>query len=100
METSLTTIRSQFFCLNLEKAFLFKFSVSAAKPITKLGLCLLFLPRNSTISLFLSNSIDFIHEFFKFEKKLPKGLSKKLFLYFNENSEFKKYISILADRGF
>ena len=29
-----------------------------------------------------------------------KGLSEKLFLYFNKNSAFKKYISILADRGF
>ena len=47
-----------------------------------------------------ANSIDFIHEFFKFEKKLPKGLSEKLFIYFNKNSAFKKYISILADRGF
>ena len=51
-------------------------------------------------NVIFANSIDFIHEFFKFEKKLPDGLSKKLFFYFNKNSAFKKYISIFADRGF
>ena len=55
---------------------------------------------NKYKNVIFANSIDFIHEFFKFEKKLPKGLSEKLFIYFNKNSAFKKYISILADRGF
>ena len=55
---------------------------------------------NKYKNVIFANSIDFIHEFFKFEKKLPEGLSEKLFLYFNKNSAFKKYISIFADRGF
>ena len=55
---------------------------------------------NKYKNVIFANSIDLIHEFFKFEKKLPEGLSEKLFLYFNKNSAFKKYISILADRGF
>ena len=55
---------------------------------------------NKYKNVIFANSIDFIHEFFNFEKKMPEGLSKKLFFYFNKNSAFKKYISIFADRGF
>ena len=54
---------------------------------------------NKYKNVIFANSIDFIYEFFRLEKKLPEGLSKKLFFYFNKNSAFKKYISILADRG-
>ena len=60
----------------MDNAFLSKFSVSAAKPITILGLCLLFLLRNSTISTFFCNSKDFNLKlsFFNLDLLLYTGL--------------------------
>ncbi len=46
-----------------------------------------------------ATGIDFIYEFFIFEKKFPKFFSKKLFSTLNKNEKFIKYISRLANKG-
>ena len=44
-------------------------------------------------------SIDFIHEFFKFDNKTNNLLSNSIFSTLGKNILFKKYISLIADKG-
>ena len=47
-----------------------------------------------------SGTIDFIHEYFKFDNKFGKIYSKKLFNLLETNSFFKNYVTKFADKGF
>ncbi len=47
-----------------------------------------------------SSTIDFIHEFFKFDNNFGKLYSKKLFNLLESNSLFKNYTTKFADKGF
>ena len=47
-----------------------------------------------------ASSIDFIHEFFKFDNKLKNNYSNKIFYLLEKNSLFKKYTTKFADKGF
>ena len=44
-------------------------------------------------------SSDFINEFFKLDNKFKNTYSKKLFNFLDNNTLFKKYSIILADKG-
>ena len=46
-----------------------------------------------------ANSIDFIHEFFKFDNSFKNLYSKKLFDFLETNNLFKKYTKKFADKG-
>ena len=46
-----------------------------------------------------STTIDFIHEFFKFDNNFGNRYSKKLFNLLETNSLFKKYTTKFADKG-
>tara|TARA_Y100001970_G_scaffold117730_1_gene146321 strand:+ start:768 stop:1859 length:1092 start_codon:yes stop_codon:yes gene_type:complete len=46
-----------------------------------------------------SNSIDFIYEFFKFDKKFKTKFTNKIFHFFNEKNNVKKLIIKSADIG-
>jgi len=45
------------------------------------------------------SSIDFIHELFKIDNRFNNTYSKKLFDFLENNSLFKKYSMMLADKG-
>ena len=45
------------------------------------------------------SSIDFIHEFFKLDNKFKNIYSKKIFNFLDNNTLFKKYSIMLADKG-
>ena len=45
------------------------------------------------------SGIDFIHEFFKIDNKFNNTYSKKLFDFLENNTLFKKYSMLLADKG-
>ena len=47
-----------------------------------------------------ASSIDFIHEFFKFDNQLKNNYSNKLFYFLEKNPFFKKYTTKFADKGF
>tara|TARA_B100000965_G_scaffold406364_1_gene444908 strand:+ start:1652 stop:2743 length:1092 start_codon:yes stop_codon:yes gene_type:complete len=47
-----------------------------------------------------SGTIDFIHEYFKFDNKFGKIYSKKLFNLLETNSFFKNFATKFADKGF
>ena len=46
-----------------------------------------------------ANTIDFIHEFFKFDNSFKNLYSKKLFDFLETNNLFKKYTTKFADKG-
>jgi len=46
-----------------------------------------------------ANSIDLIHEFFRYEKKLPKHISRGLFNYINQSKFLKKLSMRFANEG-
>ncbi len=46
-----------------------------------------------------ANTIDFIHEFFKFDNSFKNLYSKKLFNFLETNNLFKKYTTKFADKG-
>ena len=46
-----------------------------------------------------SNTVDFIHEFFKIDNNFNNLYSKKLFDFLETNNLFKKYITKFADKG-
>ena len=46
-----------------------------------------------------SNTIDFIHEYFKIDNSFNNLYSKKLFNFLDKNNLFKKYTIKLADKG-
>ena len=46
-----------------------------------------------------SNTIDFIHEYFKFDNSFNNLYSKKLFNFLEKNNLFKKYAIKFADKG-
>ena len=47
-----------------------------------------------------ASSIDFIHEFFKFDNQLKNNYSNKIFYFLEKNPLFKKYTTKFADKGF
>ena len=47
-----------------------------------------------------ASSINFIHEFFKFDNKFNNKYSNKIFYFLEKNSLFKKYSTKFADKGF
>jgi len=46
-----------------------------------------------------SSTVDFIHEFFKFDNNYGNLFSKKLFNFLENNNLFKKYTTNFADKG-
>ena len=46
-----------------------------------------------------ASSINFIHEFFKFDNKFNNKYSNKIFYFLEKNSLFKKYSTKFADKG-
>ena len=46
-----------------------------------------------------SSTIDFIHEYFKFDNSFKNPYSKKLFNFLEKNNLFKKYTIKIADKG-
>ena len=46
-----------------------------------------------------SGTIDFIHEYFKFDNSFKNPYSKKLFNFLEKNNLFKKYTIKIADKG-
>tara|TARA_B100000579_G_scaffold304018_1_gene253855 strand:+ start:28 stop:1107 length:1080 start_codon:yes stop_codon:yes gene_type:complete len=46
-----------------------------------------------------ANSINFIHEFFKFDNKLDNNISNKIFYFLEKNILFKKYSVKFANKG-
>ncbi len=46
-----------------------------------------------------SNGIDFIHEFFKIEKKIKNKNVTKIFQIIGKNNNFSNFLIKLADRG-
>ncbi len=55
--------------------------------------------RTKHLNYLYVSSIDFIHEFFKLDNKFQNIYSKKLFSFLDNNSLFKKYSIMLADKG-
>ena len=55
--------------------------------------------RTKHLNYLYVNSIDFINEFFKLDNKFKNTYSKKLFNFLDNNTLFKKYSIILADKG-
>ena len=43
--------------------------------------------------------VDFIHEFFKLDNKTNNLLSNSIFSVLNKNKLFKKYVTLIADKG-
>ncbi len=52
------------------------------------------------INYLYTNSIDFIHEFFKFDNSFNNNHSEKIFKFLEKNSLFKKFSTKFADKGF
>ena len=55
--------------------------------------------RTKHLNYLYVSSIDFINEFFKLDNKFKNTYSKKLFNFLDNNTLFKKYSVILADKG-
>ena len=55
--------------------------------------------RTKHLNYLYVSSIDFINEFFKLDNKFKNTYSKKLFNFLDNNTLFKKYSIILADKG-
>ncbi len=55
--------------------------------------------RTKHLNYLYVSSIDFIHEFFKLDNKFKNTYSKKLFNFLENNTLFKKYSIMLADKG-
>ena len=43
--------------------------------------------------------MDIIHEFFKLDNKTNNLLSNSIFSVLNKNKLFKKYVTLIADKG-
>ena len=56
--------------------------------------------RTKHFNYLYATSIDFIHEFFKFDNKFNNTYSDKIFYFLENNSLFKKYSTKFADNGF
>ena len=54
---------------------------------------------NKHLNYLYGKAIDGIYEFFKFDSQFNSLISKSLFKVLNKNLKFKKYSSILSDRG-
>jgi len=50
-------------------------------------------------NIIFASGIDFIHEFFSIEKKIPKTITNKLFKFLDKNEKISKYLSDIADKG-
>ena len=55
--------------------------------------------RTKHLNYLYVSSIDFINEFFKLDNKFKNTYSKKLFNFLDNNTLFKNYSIILADKG-
>ena len=55
--------------------------------------------RTKHLNYLYVSSIDFINEFFKLDNKFKNAYSKKLFNFLDNNTLFKKYSIMLADKG-
>ena len=51
-------------------------------------------------NIIFSSSIDFIHEFFLFEKKLPKNISNTIFYFFKKQKFLNKLSQEISNKGF
>ena len=56
--------------------------------------------RTKSYNYIFSSTIDFIHEFFKFDSNFGNIYSKQLFNLLEKNNLFKKYTTKFADKGF
>ena len=56
--------------------------------------------RTKHFNYLYATSIDFIHEFFKFDNKFNNTYSDKIFYFLENNYLFKKYSTKFADNGF
>ena len=50
-------------------------------------------------NIIFATSIDFIYEFFSFEKKIPKIFTDKFFSFLDNNKKISKYFSDIANKG-
>ena len=51
------------------------------------------------LNFIFSNSIDFIHEFFKFDNKFDNKISNHVFKLFSKNKLINKYVEDFANKG-
>ena len=87
------TIRDIKLLLNL-----IDFRINLGLPLEK-SILVEFQNKTKHYNYIFANTIDFIHEFFKFDNNFKNLYSKKLFNFLETNNLFKKYTTKFADKG-
>jgi len=77
---------------------LIDFRISIGLPIDN-SILVEFQNKTKHYNYIFANTIDFIHEFFRFDNSFKNQYSKKLFNFLETNNLFKKYTTKFADKG-
>ena len=77
---------------------LIDFRISIGLPIDN-SILAEFQNKTKHYNFIFANTIDFIHEFFRFDNSFKNRYSKKLFSFLETNNLFKKYTTKFADKG-